>query len=574
MAQPQKFERQHDFTLDEPSNVDVASLNTELDNVALTTNQIRENLALMQEDDGTLRRGIVSKDALGSDVLAEMEGIVTDAQKIATEAADRAAKTSADFENTAAERLSDVNAAGEKWVDAVSSEGLGQKKLIQLTADILMPAKEAVNRLGTEETTAALNRLNAGSTADNIDVAVTHASEIDTVSGSIASVNTVSGSISAVQTVSADISGADSSVKVVASNIGSVNTVSRSIANVNSTGSNIEAINTVAEMGFSAHAMTLPAGYEATASGRVTYVDGKKVYSLSLGVPAGAAGYNDFDQGGDGVVRLKPLAQIDTELSTTSSKPVQNAAIAIALNAKVSNADFSAYKTDVNSGLSTLSSSLSSSVSEINSALEEKFDKSGGTVSGGVTLKGLLNTREYIYATRGIVVNYGRGIHFGVLASSLNSFVSMTAYERGVLELTGKLKTSNGLAVTGAASISGAVTMSSSLSVAGNVSVSGALTCSSAIKGATLQATSDIRLKKDLEEVEVADLSSLHAYTYTLRQDGKRHIGLIAQQVKEEYPEAVSEGADGFLSLDYNSVVALLVAKVNELEKRLEKVES
>lgn len=574
MAQPQKFERQHDFTLDEPSNVDVASLNTELDNVALTTNQIRENLALMQEDDGTLRRGIVSKDALGSDVLSEMEGIVTDAQKIATEAADRAAKTSADFENTAAERLSDVNAAGEKWVDAVSSEGLGQKKLIQLTADILMPAKEAVNRLGTEETTAALNRLNAGSTADNIDVAVTHASEIDTVSGSIASVNTVSGSISAVQTVSADISSAGSSVKVVASNIGSVNTVSGSIANVNSTGSNIEAINTVAEMGFSAQAMTLPAGYEATASGRVTYVDGKKVYSLSLGVPAGAAGYNDFDQGGDGVVRLKPLAQIDTELSTTSSKPVQNAAIAIALNTKVSNADFNAYKADVNSWLSTLSSSLSSSVSEINSALETKFDKKGGTISGSMKLTGgitsggysafesqvdftsYINVRGKIYGSGGIVVWPTDGITFGTFSGT-----SVTALA--------KLTASGSTIVA-----SGSLSVSANLSVTGTASVAGALTCSSAIKGATLQATSDIRLKKDLEEVEVADLSSLHAYTYTLRQDGKRHIGLIAQQVREEYPEAVSEDAEGFLSLDYNSVVALLVAKVNELEKRLEKVES
>ena len=527
MAQPQKFERQHDFTLDEPSNVDVASLNTELDNVALTTNQIRENLALMQEDDGTLRRGIVSKNALGSDVLAEMEGIVTDAQMIATEAADRAEKTSASFENTAAKRLSDINAAGEKWVDAVSSEGLGQKKLIQLTADILMPAKEAVNRLGTEETTAALNRLNTGVTADNIDVAVTHAPEIDTVSSSIASVNIVSGSISAVQTVSADISSAGSSVKVVASNIGSVNTVSGSIANVNSTGSNIEAINTVAEMGFSAKAMTLPAGYEATASGEVKVVDGKKVYALNLGVPAGAAGYNDFDQSDDGVVRLKPLAQIDTELSTTSSKPVQNAAIAIALNTKVSRADFDSYKAEVDNRLSSLNSSVNDRLSSLNSSVND----------------GLSNLRSSLNA------------NLNARVSEINSALA-TKLDKAGGAITGSLSISANLSVTGAAS------------VAGN------LTCSAAIKGATIQATSDIRLKKDLEPVEAADLSSLHAYTYTLRHDGKRHIGLIAQQVKEEYPEAVSEDAEGFLSLDYNSVVALLVSKVNELEKRLEKVAS
>ena len=86
------------------------------------------------------------------------------------------------------------------------------------------------------------------------------------------------------------------------------------------------------------------------------------------------------------------------------------------------------------------------------------------------------------------------------------------------------------------------------------------------------QATSDSRLKEDIADYS-ADMSSFGTYRYTLKSDGKKHIGLIAQEVMKVIPEAVSEDEDGHYSLDYNAIVAVLVGKVNELESRLKKLE-
>lgn len=94
----------------------------------------------------------------------------------------------------------------------------------------------------------------------------------------------------------------------------------------------------------------------------------------------------------------------------------------------------------------------------------------------------------------------------------------------------------------------------------------------SQVRAPTFQATSDIRKKKDLAEVH-PDLSSLSAYRYTLKDDGKRHYGLIAQEVEKVLPDAVSEDKDGYKSLDYNAVVAALVDEVNRLKARVAELE-
>ena len=98
------------------------------------------------------------------------------------------------------------------------------------------------------------------------------------------------------------------------------------------------------------------------------------------------------------------------------------------------------------------------------------------------------------------------------------------------------------------------------------------LEASAQFRAPTFQATSDIRKKSDLAKIH-PDLSSLSAYRYTLKDDGKRHYGLIAQEVEKVLPDAVSEDKDGFKSLDYNAVVAALVDEVNRLKARVAELE-
>jgi len=89
------------------------------------------------------------------------------------------------------------------------------------------------------------------------------------------------------------------------------------------------------------------------------------------------------------------------------------------------------------------------------------------------------------------------------------------------------------------------------------------------------KATSDARLKDDIQDLKPRDFSGIKAYTYTLKKEEKKekHIGLLAQEVQKVIPEAVSTDKDGYLSLDYNAVVAALVSEVNTLKKRLAALE-
>lgn len=96
---------------------------------------------------------------------------------------------------------------------------------------------------------------------------------------------------------------------------------------------------------------------------------------------------------------------------------------------------------------------------------------------------------------------------------------------------------------------------------------------SAAVKAPSFQATSDARKKTGLTPVH-PDLSGLTAYRYTLKDDGKTHVGLVAQEVEKVIPEAVSEDKEGFLALDYNAVVAALVDEVSRLRKRVEALEA
>lgn len=72
MAQPPSYNRQHNFVLDEEGSVNSPALNAEFDNASTSINKIRDNLAKIQSDDGSLKAGIVTRDALSVEVVKEV----------------------------------------------------------------------------------------------------------------------------------------------------------------------------------------------------------------------------------------------------------------------------------------------------------------------------------------------------------------------------------------------------------------------------------------------------------------------------------------------------------------------
>lgn len=104
MAQPQEYQREYDFTERDGDDTNHAEINAELDGAALSINQIRDNLALIQRDDGALANGIVTAAALAAGLYDEITETVAggiDGQVLQAETAAAAANIAATSANTA-----------------------------------------------------------------------------------------------------------------------------------------------------------------------------------------------------------------------------------------------------------------------------------------------------------------------------------------------------------------------------------------------------------------------------------------------------------------------------------------
>lgn len=95
------------------------------------------------------------------------------------------------------------------------------------------------------------------------------------------------------------------------------------------------------------------------------------------------------------------------------------------------------------------------------------------------------------------------------------------------------------------------------------------------VTGVNVNTTSDARLKDNIVPLNNATetLMQLEGVSYTLIENNKPSIGLIAQEVEKVLPEVVSTDSDGYKSIAYGNIVALLIETVKEQNKRIEELE-
>ena len=94
--------------------------------------------------------------------------------------------------------------------------------------------------------------------------------------------------------------------------------------------------------------------------------------------------------------------------------------------------------------------------------------------------------------------------------------------------------------------------------------------------GVTYNTTSDERLKENIETLENGTelLKAMRAVTYNWKADGNSDTGFIAQEMNEVMPQAVSEGDDGMLSMDYGRITPIIVAALQDALKRIDELEA
>lgn len=86
---------------------------------------------------------------------------------------------------------------------------------------------------------------------------------------------------------------------------------------------------------------------------------------------------------------------------------------------------------------------------------------------------------------------------------------------------------------------------------------------------------SDIRLKKNIKTIKnpIEKIKKLEGVEFDWKQTNKSTIGLIAQDVEKIIPEIVNTNEEGFKSVEYSNLVALLIEVVKEQQKQIEELQ-
>jgi hypothetical protein len=91
------------------------------------------------------------------------------------------------------------------------------------------------------------------------------------------------------------------------------------------------------------------------------------------------------------------------------------------------------------------------------------------------------------------------------------------------------------------------------------------------VQAESFNSASDIRLKKDVVELDGAldkidSIRGVHYHWINEEQSKERQVGVIAQEIQAVYPELVMEGGNGYLSVDYPKLTAVLIQSIKELK--------
>ncbi|MBN8578547.1 MAG: tail fiber domain-containing protein [Cytophagales bacterium] len=116
----------------------------------------------------------------------------------------------------------------------------------------------------------------------------------------------------------------------------------------------------------------------------------------------------------------------------------------------------------------------------------------------------------------------------------------------------------------------------------GTTSPSFKMDVSGSIRAVSFITSSDKRLKTNIVKIEnvLQNLNKIGGFTYTFNNDKSgsmllpegRRYGFLAQEIQSIFPELVTADNDGYLAVDYVSMMPILVEAIKELKHQLDQV--
>jgi hypothetical protein len=224
------------------------------------------------------------------------------------------------------------------------------------------------------------------------------------------------------------------------------------------------------------------------------------------------------------------------------------------------------YNTSGNVGIGTTSPSTILSVEGTNQ-ISHKYNGGGGSSaplyigqfdsSGNVSINNAANADLWIGTNNSRAMTIKSG---GVVCIGTTS-----AFDSGIVCSDGGTSYVPYTAKIGTTANSTQIFFRNPNGVVGSISTSGSVTL--------FNSSSDYRLKQDLKNINGLDLvSKIKVYDYEWKSDKSRSYGVLAHELQEVVPQAVTGEKDGeqMQSVDYSKLVPILVQAIQELKAEIE----
>lgn len=354
-------------------------------------------------------------------------------------------------------------------------------------------------------------------------------------------------------------------------------------------------------------------GDNTTASGYSSHAEGS--YTIASGSDSHAEGWHTTASGDyshvEGAGGISQLSNITSRTSTTITFSTLPSSIKIGRIIKDANGTY-AKVTNITSNVVTVGSNLSTSgnlyvqlgiaygavshAEGTNTTASGNYSHTEGSITAasgnyshaegaGTTASG---SHSHAEGSNTIASgNYSHAEGHNTTASEAYSHAGgyFTVADQSYMTAIGKFN-ENGVAnerfaIGNGESVSARRTV---FNIVGNDSGSSTSTCTVNVQGIInasqgLYQTSDINKKNIIGDLDLDKAYKLidkcQTILYTLKdsENNKQQVGLIAQEVKEFFPELISEDKNGMLSLDYAKLTVVILKVLKDLIERVSRLE-
>lgn len=136
----------------------------------------------------------------------------------------------------------------------------------------------------------------------------------------------------------------------------------------------------------------------------------------------------------------------------------------------------------------------------------------------------------------------------------------------------GGLLTTVSVNLTGTNNITGVTSLNGIVNLNGLVNIGGANIFS--LFAPISHGHSDRRLKQNIHTITnpIEKVSALRGVNFEFIKDGKKQIGVIAQETEEIIPEVIGECPDGYKTVQYGNIVGLLIEAIKEQQNQIDEL--